>query len=464
MKNRLVLTFFFCAFVLFAQAYSPDVQAYRDSILSLITGADNWSGHKTIDITRLGARPDGQHDCLPAFQNAFKQAEKAKNGLHIVVPAGNYFIKGPLHLVSNLTLELQEGATLLFSDNPQDYLPVVPTSWEGSFCRNYSPMIYGYKLTNVAIIGRGTINGNCPNTFPTWRADQKADQMLSRDYNHREVPVQTRVFGEGHLLRPHLLQLYDCKNITIEDIFVTNSPFWCIHLLCCENIICRRVRYDAKLVNNDGIDPEMSRNMLFEDIQFDNGDDNFALKAGRDNDGWTPVARPTENVIIRRCAFKGLHAVVIGSEMSAGVHHVFVEDCTARGYVKRGLYIKTNPNRGGAISQIYMTNCHFGQVEDLVYVTSFYAGEGKDDNHFTDVSDIHVENVSCTNATQAAIVLQGTEQKPLRNITFTNVVADSCRVGFTSEHTLPVLLQNCHLGGVVSAIPTQASNKDNLWR
>lgn len=442
--------------------YTADVQRYRDSLLQQITGAADWSTQNVVNITKLGAKPDGKSDCLPAFKRAMKMAKKSPLGLHVVVPAGDYFVKGPIHLESHVTLELQEGATLFFSAEPDDYLPVVKTSWEGTFCSNYSPMIYGYGLTDVAIIGQGTINGNCAETFPNWRKDQKADQMLSRDYNHQGVDPSERIFGKGHILRPHLIQLFDCTNITLEGVFITNSPFWCIHLLRCENAICRGIRYDAKLVNNDGIDPEMSRNMLMENITFNNGDDNFAIKAGRDNDGW--AGSPTENIIIRNCIFKGLHAVVIGSEMSGGVRNVFVEDCTFGGYVKRGLYIKTNPNRGGFVHDIYMTNCQFGEVEDLVYVTSMYAGEGADDNHFTDIHDVHVEHVHAQKASNAAIVLQGTTAKPLRNVTFNDVSVDSCRVGFSSVNTEPVTLINCNLGGTVDSAPSQVTKKDNLWR
>lgn len=461
-SKRIIAAILCCFAVCTMYAYTPEKKSLRDSIVSIITGAEDCSNQQMLTVTKLGAKPDGKTDCLPAFRKAMKKAQKTRGGLHIVVPKGNYYIRGPIHLVSNVTLDIQEGATLLFSPNPDDYLPVVKTSWEGSFCYNHSPMIYGYGLTNVRIIGKGTINGNCPETFPRWRNDQKEDQMLSREYNHKEVRHEDRMFGKGHLLRPHLLQLYECKNITIEDVFITNSPFWCIHLLKCENTICRGIRYDAKLINNDGIDPEMSRNMLMENITFNNGDDNFAIKAGRDNDGWH--GSPTENIVIRNCSFKGLHAVVIGSEMSAGVSNVFVEDCTFGGYVKRGLYIKTNPNRGGTVNNIYMTNCHFGEVEDLVYITSMYAGEGADDNHFTDIHDIHVENVSAEKASNAAIVLQGTEAKPLRNISFNNVNVGECKIGFSSVNTEPVILTNCNLGGTVNSAPSQAAHKDNLWR
>lgn len=440
-------------------ASASDSQTLRDSILSVISGAYSQrhavSSQRKAVITSFGAKGDGKTNCKPAFDKAIRKTRSYMQGLHIVVPAGKWFVKGPIHLASNVTIELQRGATLLFSPDPSDYLPVVKTSWEGSFCYNYSPFIYGYQLENVAIIGEGTIDGNCMDTFPTWKAKQKADQQRLRKQDHDETDVSQRQYGAGSFLRPQLMQFYDCKDITISGVFITNSPFWCVHLLCCENVICRGLRYDAKLVNNDGIDPEMTRNLLIENIDFNNGDDNVAIKAGRDNDGWL-AARPSENIIIRNCHFKGLHGVVIGSEMSAGVRNVFVEDCDYAGYVKRGLYIKTNPNRGGFVNNIYFNRCKFGDVEDLFYITSMYAGEGADDNHFTDVHDIHVQDVTCNSASAAAIVLQGTEAKPLHDISFHNVNVGKAKTGYASMNTLDIILQNCNLGGSVTGAPSQA--------
>lgn len=435
-------------------AFDQETQTRHDSILSCITGASMPQTQPVRNITSFGAKGDGRKDCKPAFDKAMRSASKSSKGLHIVVPAGKWFVKGPIHLVSNVTLELQDGAHLLFSPTPEDYLPVVSTSWEGSFCQNLSPMIYGRGLHNVTITGKGIIDGNCAETFPKWRAEQKDAQSRLREQDHKEVPLAQRNYGINDRLRPHLLQLYDCKDLTIEGVFITNSPFWCVHLLRCENVICRGLRYDAKLINNDGIDPEMTRNLLIEDIEFNNGDDNVAIKAGRDNDGWSGT--PSENIIIRNCRFKGLHGLVIGSEMSAGVRNVFVEDCTVGGYCKRALYVKSNPNRGGFVHDIYFRNCHFDEVEDMFYITSMYAGEGQDDNHFTSIHDIHVENVSAKKVRNAAIVLQGTAALPIYNVSFTDFSVDEAKIGFSSMNTKDISLRNCNIGGRVDGAPSQA--------
>nr|WP_288318113.1 glycoside hydrolase family 28 protein [Xylanibacter caecicola] len=432
-------------------------EARRDSILKCITGA-RMPSYK-INILQAGAKGNGIKDCKPAFDKVMRTAER-KGGAHIIVPSGTYIINGPIQFVSNVCLELQEGAVLKFSSDPRHYLPTVRTSWEGTLLQNYSPMIYGYGLTNISIIGNGTIDGNAAKTFATWRARQKTSQSLSREYNHKEVPVNERNFGEGHYLRPQLIQFFNCRNITISGVFITNSPFWCIHLLKSENIICRGLRYDAKLVNNDGIDPEASRNILIEDISFNNGDDNVAIKSGRDNDGWHRLV-PAENIIIRNCRFKGLHAVVMGSEMSAGIQNIFVEDCTFAGYCKRGIYVKTNPDRGGFVRDIYIRNCEFDEVEDLFYVTSMYAGEGNGSKNYSAIENIYVENLRCRRARAAGIVLQGTETKPIRNVTFRNVNIDKVENAVSIDNTENAVMDNCHLGGK-AGIPTQASPKDNL--
>ena len=430
----------------------------RDSILSNITGAKIPSTE--VNLLNLGAKGDGKKDCLPAFKKAMALSKK-KGGLHIIVPAGTYYLKGAIHFGSNTCLELKEGATIKFDLNSKYYLPMGKTSWEGTCLQNYAPFIYGYGLSNVSIIGKGTIDGNAATTFATWRKDQKKAQQLSRMMNHEEVAVAQRNFGEGSWLRPHLIQFFNCKNITLSDFFITNSPFWCVHLLKSENIICRGLRYDAKLVNNDGIDPECSRNILIEDICFNNGDDNVAIKSGRDNDGWT-MGTPSENIIIRNCHFKGLHAVVIGSEMSAGVRNVFVENCDYAGYCKRGIFVKTNPNRGGFVENLYVRNCVFDEVEDLFYITSMYAGEGLDDNHFTTVRNVYVENMRCRKARAAGIVLQGTEAKPISNVTFKNVDIADVKNALSMDNTEGVSFTGCHLGGK-AGVPTQITAKDKIF-
>ncbi|WP_084555781.1 glycoside hydrolase family 28 protein [Alkaliflexus imshenetskii] len=394
-------------------------------------------------ITDFGGVGDGVTNSKPAFDKAMAASEEAGGG-RIVVPAGDYFMEGPIHFVSNTDLHLAEGARLFFSSEPAHYLPVVPTSWEGTLLYNYSPFIYAYQCENIAITGSGVIDGEASDTWQLWREIQRESQLLSRQMNNDQVPVAQRIFGDGHYLRPHLIQFYDCRNILVEDVKIEDSPFWCLHLLMCQNVTVRGIRFDAQNKNNDGIDPEYSEDVLIENVVFNNADDNVAIKAGRDLEGRT-IGRSTKNIIVRNCKLLGLHGIVIGSEMAAGVHNVFVENCEAIGYLKRGLYIKSNPDRGGEISNIFFRNVKLDKVEDAFFITSFYHQEGK--GHVTHIHNIFVEDVYCREATAAGIVIHGFPEKKVHNIHFTNVTIEQAQIAFDLQEARNIILEDVSIGG-----------------
>ena len=401
----------------------------------------------SLNVMDFGAVSDSVTDNKFAFQNAIEELDK-KGGGTLHVPSGCYLLNGPVHLKSNMNLHLEEGVRLKFGSNPLDYLPVVSTSWEGTFLYNYSPFIYAKDCKNIAITGKGIIDGNASKTWAQWRDQQSADQLLSREMNHANVPISDRVFGEGHYLRPHLVQFFDCQNVKVEGVKMIDSPFWCLHLLRCENVIVRAVRYDAQNKNNDGIDPEYSKNVLIEDVIFNNSDDNVAIKAGRDNEGRASKVR-SENIVVRNCKFMGLHALVIGSEMSAGVQNVFVENCGFAGKLKRGIYLKSNPDRGGFMKNIYLKNIDLGEVQDCIYITSFYHNEGE--GHVTTIEDVYFENISCKKATAGGIVIQGFPEKKISDIYFKNIRIDSVMNAMSMTDTENIIFSNIIIGDQANA-------------
>lgn len=456
MTNYLKTTSLLVGLLLAAQqalSAQTGIDARRDSVLSRITGAA--VPLPLISITQFGARGDSATDCRPAVMKAMRKASKM-GGARIVVPGpGVYLLKGPIEFLSNVCLDIRQGATLKFVPEPRYYLPMVETSWEGTLLWNYSPFIYGHGLHDVSIMGSGTIDGDAGQTFARWQGSQTASQNLTRQYNHDGTPLAQRQFGEGHKLRPQLIQFFRCERITISDVLIRRAPFWCLHLLQSRNAVLRGLRYDAKLVNNDGIDIESSQDVLIDDVHFDNGDDNIAIKSGRDRDG-RELCPPSTGIVVRNCHFKGLHGVVIGSEMSAGVENVFVEQCDSYGYCKRGIFVKTNPDRGGYVRHVYVRNVAFGDVLDLFYVTSMYAGQGLDNHYYSDISDIYVDGLTADCVTGTALVLQGTEARPLRRVSFSHVSVPQVAHGLSFEHTEPVMLDHCFLGPKVG-VPSLAS-------
>ena len=193
---------------------------------------------------------------------------------------------------------------------------------------NYSPLIYAFEQQNIAVTGKGTLDGGASDdNWWKWArrgpggagSPARPDAQRLREMGNTGVPVRERIFGQGHFLRPPFIQPYRSRNILIEGVTIINSPFWEMHPVLSQNVTVRGLNIKTHGPNNDGCDPESSKDVLIEDCIFDTGDDCIAIKSGRDDDG-RRVGVASENIIIRNCIMKDGHGgVVIGSEISGGV-------------------------------------------------------------------------------------------------------------------------------------------------
>ena len=367
-------------------------------------------------ITDFGARSGPGEDALPALRQAVRACNAAGGG-RVIVPKGVWLLGGPLPLQSHVNLHLEDGAHLRFlTDDPDRFLPLVLTRWEGTELFNYSPFIYAYQAVNVAITGSGTVDGNSANTFVKWRSRQGEAQQALRRMGAEGAPLATRVFGRGHWLRPPLVQFFGCSQVLVDGPRFIDAPFWVLHAIGCNSVTVRRVTVDSPHLNNDGFDPESCSDVLVEDCVFRTGDDCIALKSGRDQDGWR-LGRPTENVLIRRCE---LHAptagsgLALGSEMSGGVRTVFVESLRI-GTAKTALNFKSNLDRGGYAENVIVRDVSVDQTDSLLLVTTGYHGYrgGRFPPTFR---RFHFENIRCKKAA-APISAQGVPDATLQDFT-----------------------------------------------
>jgi len=339
---------------------------------------------RTVSITDFGA----VEGVVLYSSNSINKAIQAcynQGGGTVVVPAG-IFYTGPIELKSNVCLHLSEGSILKFSTNPEDYKPFVISRWEGWDCINFHPLIYAYQQKNVAITGHGILDGqaNETNWWP-WKGKTEfgwQPGIVSQEWNGEkisgrnrlsameilQVPLSERIMTVEDRLRPPFIQFYQCSGVMISDIHIVQSPFWLIHPLLCNNVIIRGVTMDSQGPNNDGCDPESSKNVLIENCLFNTGDDCIAIKSGRNQDGkrWHT---PSENIIIRHCTMKNGHGgVVAGSEITGGCRFIWAEDCTMDSpLLDRMLRLKSNPVRGGIIENIFLRNIRVGQCSEAVF-------------------------------------------------------------------------------------------------
>ena len=404
------------------------------------------------DVTDYGAKSDTTFDSRPAILQAISHCNTNGGGT-VLIPAGNYFIKGAITLKSNINLHIAEGARLEFSTKAADYLPMVLTKWEGTECFNYSPFIYAYQCTNVAVTGKGTIDGNGSVTFNGWHAIQGPAVDRLRQMGIDSVPVYQRVFGEGHYLRPCMIQFYGCKNVLVEDLKIYDSPFWIIHPVFCDNVTVRNVYIDSNNYNNDGCDPESCKIVLIENCTFDTGDDCIAIKSGRNQDGrkWNI---PSENIIVRGCFMKNGHGgVVIGSEISGGYRNLFVENCRMDSPdLDRVIRIKTSTCRGGLIENVFVRNVTVGQCREAVLrINLQYENREKCNRGYAPtVRNVHLKNVTCEKSKLGVLIIGLDDDKHVYNVSvedsrFNNVKEGKNRISGAKDVTFKNLYINGEL-------------------
>jgi polygalacturonase len=374
---------------------------------------------RDFNIIDFGAIGDGETICTEAFQQAISACSDSGGG-RVIVPEGE-FLTGAIHLKSNVNLYLTKNAMIKFSQDPEDFLPVVYTRFEGTECYNYSPPVYAFEQENIAITGQGSLDGQGDyDHWWNWTSLDDADISNLRQQAEDGVSVEERIYGNGHYLRPNMIQPYRCTNVLFDSVNILNGPMWHIHPVLCENVTVSNVSVNGHGPNNDGCNPESCTDVLIKNCFFNTGDDCIAIKSGRNADG-RRVNVPTENVVIQNCTMNDGHGgVVIGSEMSGSVRNVFAEDCYMDSpNLDRALRIKTNSMRGGIVENVYLRNITVGQVADAVFRVNFYYGEGDVGDFTPVVHNVEIRNLTCEQSNYA-LRLQGYPRSPVSNIRLVN--------------------------------------------
>ncbi|MCM1355327.1 MAG: glycoside hydrolase family 28 protein [Staphylococcus sp.] len=362
---------------------------------------------KDYPIFKYGKKSDTKGYLYTELINKVIDRCSREGGGRVIIPAGTW-LTGPITLKSNVNLHLEEGATLLFTSDLKEY-PVVRTRWEGVDCYNYQPMVYAYEQENIAITGKGTLDGGgtrenwwamCGAVHFGWKegiVSQRIGRPVLLEWNEKGVPVEQRRLGDGYGMRVQLVNPMMCKNVLIEGVTMLRSPFWVIHPALCDNVIVRNVHVQNDGPNGDGCDPDACKNVLIEGCYFDTGDDCIAIKSGRNRDGRD--GRPSENIIVRNCQMKNGHGgVVVGSEISGGYRNLFVENCRMDSpKLDRVIRIKTNNCRGGIIENIYVRNVEVGQCKEAVLKINLIYDQKEICNraYAPVVRNVFLDNVNC---------------------------------------------------------------------
>jgi polygalacturonase len=356
----------------------------------------------TCDPKTFGAKGDGSTKDTKAIQAAIDAC--AEKGGGIVQLSAGVYVAAPIELKSNITLQLEKGATLLGSPDHQDY----PAHDEFRL-PDLQPLVSAIHAMNVAIVGEGVIDGN----GESWWQEARS----IKDHG---------ILGTGHP-RPKLILFDHCAHVRVEGITVQNSPMWQVVPYYSDDVVIRNVRIlaPAHAPNTDAIDPFSSSHVIIDHVFADVGDDNVAIKSGAIN-SMGPDS-PSHDITIMDCTFLHGHGLSVGSEIAGGAQNIRAERIHFEG-TDNGIRIKANRDRGNDVSHLVFRDIEMRDVKNALIISEYYPAILPPDQedakpvtrltpHFNDIT---LENVTATGSETAAVIV-GLPEAPIMDVHLHNV-------------------------------------------
>lgn len=417
-----------------------------------------------VDMKSIGARADGKTMNTKLINSTITRLNAGGGGT-LFFPAGTY-LTGAIRMRSHITLELEAGATLLFSDNADDYLPMIEVRHEGVMMKSFSPLISAVDAENITIKGEGTLDGQ----GKAWWTEFFKVLVDLRDNGMREVNRYQKMWEQANdvealyaetnedwhgtlkrrFFRPSFIQPIRCKEVRIEGVKIVNSPFWTVNPNFCDNVSVRGITIvNPPSPNTDGINPESCSNVHISDCHISVGDDCITIKSGRDGQA-RRLNRPCENITITNCTMLAGHGgVVIGSEMSGGVRKVTISNCVFDG-TDRGIRLKSTRGRGGVVEDIRVSNIVMRNIkkEALVFNLKYSQMPAEPKSERTPIfRNIHISGMTATDV-NTPIKIVGLEEAPITDVILRDIHIQGAKLPSVFEHCERITMKDVTVDGV----------------
>ncbi len=358
---------------------------------------------KEYVITNFGAVSDTSILSTVAIQAAIDQC--TVSGGKVIIPAGNYKI-GTIYLKNNVTIYLEKGATLFGSTHLNDYPENLP---EYTFFRKgivKRALIYAEKLTNIAIEGEGTIDGQGAKFW---------------------VPEGSKV--DSYTVRPYLIWMIQCTNVRTEGIKLRNSALWMQHYLACNNLYIHNIDvFNHCNKNNDMIDIDGCHDVRISDCTGDSDDDGITMKS--------TSGRANENIVVTNCILSShCNAIKMGTESSTGFKNVVISNIVVRPSKVTDKSIGGIPNGhtgialetvdGGTIDGVVISNIRINGPDCPIFIRlgnrarPYYQGQKIENPGL--LQNVSISNVIATGANKVGCSITGIPGYPVRNISLDHI-------------------------------------------
>lgn len=341
-----------------------------------------------FNVRNFGAKGDGATMDTKSIQQAIDKAFEAGGGV-VDVPSGTYLV-GTIILKDNVELHLDPGAKILGSPDYKDYLEIIhkyESRTNGLYAKHF--VVFAENARNISITGTGIIDGNGLK-------------------NYQDEGPQN--------LRPYMVRLVNCDNVTIRDVMLLESANWTLHLLG-----CRDVNIDGVVIENhtdsnrDGIDIDACNRVTVSNCRLLTGDDAIVMKATNDT--------LCQNIAITNCIIRtNASAVKTGTESNGGFKNITVSNCVIKD-LPRHAGIELMTVDGGIMQNIVLENITMENVATPFFIRlgnrarPFKSGQYV--NHQDDVSDIYLNNIIVLNSKLPSSII-GLNSKKIRNIVISN--------------------------------------------
>lgn len=352
---------------------------------SLLAATFAAGSERVYDVRDCGAKADGKTLCTDAIQKAIDQCSRDGGGTVYLAPGT--FLSGTIYLKSDVVLKLDVGCTLLGSKDLKDYPPTVQAF--RSYTDNYTDksLIYAEKAERIAIIGRGTIDG------------------------------QGASFKGPYKVRPYTIRFIECRNVTVEDVTLRNSPMWMQHYLACDDVRISGITVRSRVNhNNDGINIDSCHRVVISDCNISSGDDAIVLKS--------TSAGICRDVTVSNCVVSShCNGLKVGTESNGGFKNIVMTGCAIYDTRLAGLALEIVD--GGTMDRVVVSNITMDNVGAPIFLRlGNRARPFKQDMEkpgMGEMRNITISSIEATGANPTGCAVSGLPEAAIENVTLSNL-------------------------------------------
>jgi len=415
------------------------------------------------NVLNYGAKGDGKTLDTDAINKTIETAAKNGGGT-VFVPAGTY-LSFSIHLQSNITLHLDNGATILAADpaiHKGKYDSFEPNEWDmyQDFGHSHwkNSLMWGIGIENFAIVGHGKIDGlglskRSPGPQKPRTEGETPESMKNNVSPLGELSPLTEMEGLG----TKAIALKLSKNITLKDFTMYRAGHFALLATGVDNLTIDGLKVDT---NRDGFDIDACRNVRISNVHVNTpNDDAIVLKSSYA----LGFARATENVTITNSQVSGFD---LGT-MLDGTYQTKTEFAPDKDRVTGRIKFGTESNGGFkniAISNINFIHCRGlaietvdgGNIEDIsitnitmrdITTAPFFIRLGKRqrgpaNSPISKIKRVNISNVVVYDArSEYASIIAGLQESLIEDVNFSNIYIEY-KGGGTKEDALREVPEN----------------------